>query len=1108
MATRVHLLRPDDLLNLVADGVNLRLDTSSGAEPALVVDDAAQPAYLVLHFPPQSIVEEAYYQPSPKQPPPDEAAKPFNAKPPAANLQAPVGLARARVGGPSRLVFRVPAGRRIPYTTEGLLDWSDLELSVSALADLPETPTPEQALHAPAIAPPEPHETAIELPYRLVLSPTHAVAWLHARGPKTHAGRTELWHTRLALRDAAGLPVPTSRLDPAPLRAIWSPDYAPTRFAESDPPRFGLPDLDWDHPPGVLTAMTPSDRHELVILTSAFRGFVKGYVDYPHIDYDRYEPKPVHAEQLILSALGGWLKSRGAWQPPMHWRFRFRPEAAEPRRQLDALVRFIARAPHERVVAPDPRPPPAAPFAPGALRLTRTAAVGAAREDVLQRLRGPEFPFLGELGASLNISEWTHLATQGRDHYVRIVYEGVVFPCRHRASLVKVTERKISSGKNGAPVAYLAQRMFVVIRQPEVDYDAERSADPRYGRQMMLRRIRLKTLVTPDIDAPVPVSGPFKIQVGGAALRFDAVGTDVGGRDVCFDTALFFVPFGSLSSATIASVRTQHLDWPERACPVSGQPVTFAERKGAPGPGGREADNTTLTTHALHLTADPIGEGATASFRPLLFKAEVRLPAVEQLLGTDAPTEIAFEDDYLAHGFDGANRTGLFARIVKESATATHDLVAHKVQAELAAEQAGGIATPDLSISGLTRELGPLAGNDLGRLRSNDFDPAAFFEDVKNAAKLFGTIPLVDLLTGGTMDEGAPKVELATEPVPGSPTKRKLTATLRFEPKVRPAKVGIVSLAPGPNARLAIGGRVERIVEVPAAGPPGPATSAFDGELSDFTIELLNVVAVFFRAFRFASHSGRKPEVSVALRDPDPIAFRGDLSFVNELRKFIPPGLFGDGASLDVDARRVKAGFGIGLPAVAIGVFSLSGVSLRASVELPFLDGKPLFDFGVSSREHPFCLTVAFLGGGGFFHLQVDTEGVRMLEAALEFGAAISVNLGVASGGVHVMAGIYFAMGKKDGQDFAVLAGYLRMGGELSVLGLISLSLEFMLSFAYEDGKAAGRATLTVKIEILFFSTSVEITVEKRFGGSSGDPRFFQVFETPAVWHEYASAFA
>ena len=527
--------------------------------------------------------------------------------------------------------------------------------------------------------------------------------------------------------------------------------------------------------------------------------------------------------------------------------------------------------------------------------------------------------------------------------------------------------------------------------------------------------------------------------------------------------------------------------------------MTYAERAA-----GAASDNTTLTTRVLHFTTDDAPGGA--GFRPHLFTAEVKLPAVEQLLGTDAPAQIAYEQKYLDSGFDAGNRTGVFAQLVKESAT--HQLTADKLQARFAADQAGGISTPDLSISALTRELGPLAGDNLAALRANQFDPAEFFKDVKDAAKLFGSIPLVDLIVGGTMEVGAPKVQLAAEPVVGNPNQRRLIAALDWQPEVRNAKAGIVVLTRQPATRLSIHGRVERLVEVPPAGSPGPATSRFEGELTDFTIELLNVVALHFRSFHFVSETGKKPDVTVALSEPDPLAFKGDLEFVNDLKDFIPPGLFGEGASLDVTPARVKAGFGIGLPPIAIGVFSLKGIALNAFIELPFLNGKPLFDFGISSREHPFCLTVAFLGGGGFFHLQVDTDGVRLLEAALEFGAAVSIDLGVASGGVHIMAGVYFAMGKKDGKEFSILAGYLRMGGELSVLGIISMSLEFVLSFAYEDGKAAGRATLTVKVEIVFFSVSVEISVEKRFGGSSGDPRFFQVFETPDVWTDYASAFA
>jgi len=43
---------------------------------------------------------------------------------------------------------------------------------------------------------------------------------------------------------------------------------------------------------------------------------------------------------------------------------------------------------------------------------------------------------------------------------------------------------------------------------------------------------------------------------------------------------------------------------------------------------------------------------------------------------------------------------------------------------------------------------------------------------------------------------------------------------------------------------------------------------------------------------------------------------------------------------------------------------------------------------------------------------------------------------------------------------------------------------------------------------VLFFSKSVSISVQKRFGGSAGDPTFAQIITTPQVWAQYADAFA
>ena len=69
----------------------------------------------------------------------------------------------------------------------------------------------------------------------------------------------------------------------------------------------------------------------------------------------------------------------------------------------------------------------------------------------------------------LSVEEWVHRAAMARDHYVRVVYRGFLFPFGHRVSLVKVSERKFHNGKateEQVPgnTAYLRQRLFIVDR--------------------------------------------------------------------------------------------------------------------------------------------------------------------------------------------------------------------------------------------------------------------------------------------------------------------------------------------------------------------------------------------------------------------------------------------------------------------------------------------------------------------------------------------------------------------------------------------------------------------------------------------------------------------
>jgi hypothetical protein len=1083
MALDVELIRPDDLLNLRVSCVNMQLDTADPYSPTLAMADPEQPAYLVVEFPPQTIAEQAFFEASPvdvsnKVDPADKPRIQRDAAlPPSA--PTPPGSLAARLGGPSRLVFRVPADARIPFTAAALLDWSTLELVVAPIADVPEGTDPPLA--ALTIRPPSELETALELPYRLLLSPQHNVAWDHQAGLVVRNGRAELWHTRLAGRAEDGTVLQTDNQHTLPLRAIWSPDFQP------------------DHPPspgdfgtlGALGAMSPFDRHSIVLLTSAFRGYA--------IDaFTAYVPAPVQASQLMLSPLGGWLRSIGAWNPP------FRAELRRRRFLLEAdlPLRVLHIGDDGAAIEVEPDPADMAAHEEAAQPVAAKLSAAPLAFEPLD-----QFVFLNpiyNLFEQLDLSQWVHIASQGRDHYVRIVYEGKLKDLGHRAALIKVTERRFEPDpQGGAPVAYLRQFMYIVVREPLKDYTREGLADG--GRGMPFQRVRLTTLVTPKIDYPYAkpsaiTDRSFWVRVSNDYFRFHAVAEDFAGNQIDFTTPLIFVPnseqnFAAIDADYRLAVSEDHRQ--RRRALIPGQKVKFAESE-------IDNQNTSFFTQALIFENE--GQTASTFFKPRMLKAEVRIPAVEQLVGDGTLSSIRLLPQYRANGFtDAANATGVFAEIVKETGVAYTEagLAPATTALKFAANQAGGFATPSLDITNLSRKLGPLGGS-VGDALADKFDPSAVFK--KGLAQIFGAFDLADLiLGGGSAGQNAPKMQVRRDGTA-------VIAELDWKPAVQAIDLKVITFTPHNDTVFDVHALIKKDLAVPANDD-----FTLDGKLNHFEIFFLKVVQINFDTFSFHSQTGKKTDVNVKLNDATPVQFEGDLKFVEGLRKIIPPGVFGDGVSIDLidQPLGVRAGLEIGLPPAAVGVFALQNISFAAGLTIPFLEGKPVFDFAFARRDNPFMLTVSLFGGGGFFRIELDTAGLRVLEAAFEFGAAASIDIGVASGEVHIMAGIYFKMEKRPIPDLgeklvSVLSGYLRCGGRLSVLGIVTISVEFLLSFTYDSGKdkATGRATLTVTIEIAFFSKSVELTVERSFGGKGGDPTFAQLVDTPEVWDEYAAAFA
>ncbi|WP_414660890.1 hypothetical protein [Horticoccus sp. 23ND18S-11] len=1245
-----RVIRPRDLLVLDFTFFNLRVQSMPDGSRQLVRTVANKPSYIVVGFPPQHLLEQAFFEDAPEAPlqgpppgAPPQATDPDKASPPGPEEPTAGSIpVQSRLADSSRLVFRLAANfSALPYTLEAVLDCCrNSELSVAASATPPEpkfTLRPgwettiatsvftspsissvavgkvsprvavapkkvaagaaklsraavraaaTQAVAAtvlaetrnrwyskrsplardlasqaeiaqvddlwtklailPKLALPEETETAIEAPTRVILSPNVYGAWVHALNPveSSQSSRVELWHTRLAVRGAGGV---TEADDfRRAVRAIWSPD------ANIDDP-FTIP----SHPvpPSPFRAsLDRFDRHNLVHLSANHQLFI------PNTQPKRrHKPLPIDVDRLMLSSLGAWLNIRGAWDPP----------------------------------------------------------------------------------APLSVEEWRHRATLGRDHYVRVVYAGALYPFGHRASLVKVTERKFHPGVAGNP-AFLRQRMFIVVREPYrvIGNTGFKVSGDSLDLKLPLKSARLTTLVTPNLELPelgkcavvATVSGNnpeaqsiFWPHVGGPAFRFHLQFEDESGAKIDTTAPLFFVGDEKLTPGNelipqplaelLAARYSTHAPFETfRRVDLAGQRVQFAPTN-KPGDTSFEVRTMEFELHAVN-----------GKLVPAMQNAAVTVPSLKHLTKNQSAPEVKFPAVFLKGGFapSGANKNPgeVFLELITSGSS--------KVDFSSHGDRSGALLAPNISISGLSRSLGPVGGT-IDKIAKDGLDPADFFNNLGDMLpKLFGCIKITDILSfvglgdlsklprfvseslsaaEGLIDDanrmlghvstlqgqlaglGAQLTAvsnaagdvittlgaLLTDPLNGAKrdafkaafnalvaAAKSLQAPLATVAAPEPvafAKTQLLQLltklsggleqaadviamadqiadtlealsemrikfewkpdlkswpSSNPIFEVLPGGGLVIAVEMSAAGAGSEPSFDVACRLQRFDLNLIapeTFLKLHFKKIEFTASSRKKPDVNV---DFGGIEFVGVLSFVESLRSLIPLDGFSDPPYLEVTEQGIEAGFSIGLPNIAIGVFSLCNLSLGASFTVPFLGQQPLsVRFNFCERSDPFRLTVWIFGGGGFFAVTVTPAGVQILEAAFEFGAAASIDFGVASGSISVMAGIYYRMEATD----ASLTGYFNLKGRVSVLGLITASLELALELRYEfaSGKCVGRASLIIEIEILFFSASVEIVCEKKLAGANGDPSFLQImapYDDPSTgahvepWQEYCEAYA
>ncbi len=779
----------------------------------------------------------------------------------------------------------------------------------------------------------------------------------------------------------------------------------------------------------------------------------------------------------------------------------------------------------------------------------------------------------------LNVIEWEHLATLGRDHYVKIVREGYLFPFGHRAALVKVTERKFNNEKKAA---VNRTRMYIVVLQKEMLY--ERNDVKGDFIPFPFQAVRVENDSTPNIDKPdnIPLTSSgglkrvalpppcpqkpgrsstynFYIRVGQKGFPFDLTVTDKEGNEHRIRMALAFVE--NVVGRTTASAQGMVNDYKDKTeynqVPFSGQDVAYAE---CLVDGDTAFETETLQFGAMVYPAT--GE-ADLKFHPVMQKSEVFIKQVDELTGIHKPATIRLVDDnnegYVFAGVEGA----------------TVDFTG-------GSDKSGGFAAPNMGITGLSKIQGPIGGK-IEDMMDLNFNPDEFFKAMESlpVAKIFGVIEIFSLLlpkpdlkssmapminqvnaarqeidklkneilqlqnqakeSGSNLDtqiqqkkaaiktQADKMIQALNSQVPKVPnlktwfTPEAFYAEYRWIPDFLGEKVDLFGGILGvrikkPKEAL----QITTTFKKPFDGTI-PSTLNTNARFSDFGVTVASSLAVNFSYMNFGSGSGSKSDIKVEMDAARPIEFIGPLSFVNTLQNCIPKtGFSEDGPYIELSLAGIKAGFDLSIPDVAVGVFMMSNIMLGAYVNLPFNGDEMTIGFYFCKRENPFMLTVSCFGGGGYFMLVTTLKGLKSVEAAFEFGAAISINLGIASGGVSVMGGFYFKFEVVSPTEEKIyLTGYLRINGNLSVLGIITVSLEFYLALeavivdktnsagekVKKVEKMEGVATLKVKIEVLFFKKTVSVTARRQFAGADADPTFGDMIELPD-WQEYCLAFA
>jgi hypothetical protein len=1091
------MLRAEDLVFLGVSWSDLQVVGSADTGPT-VLEATTDNAVIVLHFPPQHIGEQAL----------EAGSRPV--------LIDGFRVFASRLAGPSQVAFRVPSGKQITLTVEGLLAGLRGAHLVSGGAD----------------------GTALELPYRVRLAPDVGSLPTFMHPPDTvssPAGAVGLWRTRLAPATPGG-PLSVTPLsvdqaeDPFPLPLTLgnrlsienggSPLTASCQRLElsalggSLTAHAASASFDWEHQVALgrdvhvrtatVVRLYPFN-HRAVFVETTDRVFdavghdqaalkkdsrliiLEHVVDLPVSD-KLGRQFPFHRVELLDSVLPQVVSPT--------WTTFKRPSLT-----LDSLTA-------QRQSAQDSRDADLTAIGPS-LAAPRT------EQELLDEAFGPLLTLqeingqLGEVQGELGPAEDALAASnQAADEAAALQRQidtlqnqpvgpdGQLDP----DTLEQIAELNQQIAELRDTIAGGNPQLVASLKAQEASLQAQavpqqQAVDAELARPRTVDE--LASAGVPDAQEVVRLNGviadldaQIAEQLAGAAVETDwyFVPTDGNGKSVLFSVRVS----GSLGDLTLSLplIAVNDFSLPEAPGFAEYTSLTDPQTASAVGKAWTESSSGVVTMpptpvglvraaqpqpgdvqEVLGLAIEGVIDGV--GFRPLLSSFTVGLPEVRALLGDVKTTVLQFTPEFLTDGGD-------IRDLAFQLPTGTNLDISFLTHAD----RSGGLVSPRILADGISRQFGPVVSDGIRSAVGGQFDAQKLLADGATILgfNLLDLVKDIDTPPGIVSDlgpGGVPRVRMTWKNVVLHSSKQFVAnpgAVLDLDVESSPSRT--VTTCTVSNIALSL---------------PTPET------------ELLRLT---FGQLTFTQEPGKAPSLDVSGLD---MKFVGDLQLLQVLQQAVV-GLGDNGPKVDASPTGVVASYSLPIPEVSTGSFVMRDIVFRAGIDVPFTGDPVVVTLGFASRDQPFNLSVLALGGGGYVSLQLDHTGLRSIEAALEFGATIAINFLIATAEVHAMGGIRFAQLPDKTVD---LAGYIRIGGSVDVLGLVSVSVELMVELHYEpdSNEMVGHATLVVDIDLTLYSHKVELD-SGRWAISGGALPFGSVSDGPpledvrAAWERYRKAFA